>query len=218
MLYVSRNITLFGHEPADLMASPHLYQTLIHPDDFTTFTESLAHVFDEGTQRGVSEFRLQTSRGDYRWVENQFTPIRDAAGRLIELEGLLIDVTERKAAEAKILHLARTDQLTGLANRATFLERLRRRLPHPGAGHRRSRFCPSTSIASRRSRIRWAIRPAMSSWQPLPNASRRACGTRISSRAWAATSSPYCSSTWMTVRTPAHWPARSATRWPSRCP
>jgi diguanylate cyclase (GGDEF)-like protein/PAS domain S-box-containing protein len=125
MLYVSQNITLFGHEPADLMASPHLYKTLIHPDDLTTFTESLAHVFDEGTQRGVSEFRLLTSRGDYRWVENQSTPIRDAAGRLIELEGLLIDVTERKAAEAKILHLARTDQLTGLANRATFMERLR---------------------------------------------------------------------------------------------
>jgi diguanylate cyclase (GGDEF)-like protein/PAS domain S-box-containing protein len=125
MLYVSQNITLFGHEPADLMALPHLYKTLIHPDDSTTFSESLAHVFDQGNQRGVSEFRLLTSRGDYRWVENQFTPIRDAAGRLIELEGLLIDVTERKAAEAKILHLARTDQLTGLANRATFIERLR---------------------------------------------------------------------------------------------
>jgi diguanylate cyclase (GGDEF)-like protein/PAS domain S-box-containing protein len=125
MLYVSQNITLFGHEPADLMASPHLYKTLIHPDDFPTFSESLAHAFDEGNQRGVSEFRLLTSRGDYRWVENQFTPIRDAAGRLIELEGLLIDVTERKAAEAKILHLARTDQLTGLANRASFMERLR---------------------------------------------------------------------------------------------
>jgi diguanylate cyclase (GGDEF)-like protein/PAS domain S-box-containing protein len=125
MLYVSQNITLFGHEPADLMASPHLYKTLIHPDDFPTFSESLAHVFDGGNQRGVSEFRLLTSRGDYRWVENQFTPVRDAAGRLIELEGLLIDITERKAAEAKILHLARTDQLTGLANRATFMERLR---------------------------------------------------------------------------------------------
>ncbi|MFW6028291.1 MAG: PAS domain-containing protein [bacterium] len=125
MLYVSQNITLFGHAPADLMASPHLYKTLIHPDDFTPFSESLTHVFDEGNQRGVSEFRLLTSRGDYRWVENQFTPVRDAAGRLIELEGLLIDITERKAAEAKILHLARTDQLTGLANRATFMERLR---------------------------------------------------------------------------------------------
>ncbi len=134
MLYVSQNITLFGHEPADLMASPHLYKTLIHPDDFPTFSESLASVFDEGNQRGVSEFRLLTSRGDYRWVENQFTPIRDAAGRLIELEGLLIDVTERKAAEAKVMHLARTDQLTGLANRATFMERLRQAFAASGRG------------------------------------------------------------------------------------
>jgi transcriptional regulator with GAF, ATPase, and Fis domain len=38
MLYVSQNITLFGHEPADLMASPHLYKTLIHPDDFPAFS------------------------------------------------------------------------------------------------------------------------------------------------------------------------------------
>jgi diguanylate cyclase (GGDEF)-like protein len=43
---------------------------------------------------------------------------------VIEIEGLLFDITERKAAEAEILHLARTDPLTGLANRATFFERL----------------------------------------------------------------------------------------------
>jgi diguanylate cyclase (GGDEF)-like protein/PAS domain S-box-containing protein len=125
MLYVSQNVRLFGHEPAELMASPQLYKALIHPDDAAAVGEALAHVFDNGGPPGVSEFRMRTGSGDYRWVENRFTPVRDAAGRLVELEGLLIDITEHKAAEAKILHLARTDQLTGLANRATFMERLR---------------------------------------------------------------------------------------------
>ena len=70
------------------------------------------------------EYRLMTSRGDYRWVENHYAPVRDAAGRIVEIEGLLTDITERKAAEEKISLLARTDPLTGLPNRATFIERL----------------------------------------------------------------------------------------------
>ncbi|WP_123376412.1 GGDEF domain-containing protein, partial [Pseudomonas fluorescens] len=45
-------------------------------------------------------------------------------GRLLEVEGIIIDITERKLAEEKISLLARTDGLTGLANRTTLLERL----------------------------------------------------------------------------------------------
>ncbi|HEY5020579.1 MAG TPA: EAL domain-containing protein, partial [Steroidobacteraceae bacterium] len=45
--------------------------------------------------------------------------------RLIEIEGILIDISERKAAEAKIAQLARTDVLTGLDNRMTFADQLR---------------------------------------------------------------------------------------------
>ena len=62
---------------------------------------------------------------DYRWVHNRYNPIRDDTGRLIAIEGVLTDVTERKEAEEQILRLATTDALTGLANRSTFIERLR---------------------------------------------------------------------------------------------
>jgi diguanylate cyclase (GGDEF)-like protein/PAS domain S-box-containing protein len=125
MIYISQNIRLFGYEPAALIASPQLYKNLIHPDDLTTFQDSMAQALEQDGQRGVVEFRLLSSRGEYRWFENRFTPIRNAAGRLVEIEGLLIDITERKAAEERIAQLARTDPLTGLPNRATFIERLR---------------------------------------------------------------------------------------------
>jgi diguanylate cyclase (GGDEF)-like protein len=68
---------------------------------------------------------MLTGDGGMRWVENRYTPVRGKDGRLIEVEGIIIDITERKAAEDKIALLARTDSLTGLANRATFIERLR---------------------------------------------------------------------------------------------
>ncbi|WP_082540572.1 EAL domain-containing protein [Pseudolabrys sp. Root1462] len=122
MIYVSQNIKLFGHDPAILTASPMLYRSLIHPDDLDTLINSMSQAL--AGQSGINEFRIMTSKGEFRWVENHFMPLLDRTGRLIEVEGLLSDITERKAAEEKIAHLARTDSLTGLPNRATFNERL----------------------------------------------------------------------------------------------
>ena len=125
MIYISQNAKLFGYEPAMLTESPTLYQSLFHPDDAIRVRDDMAAALEPDRPRGTFEFRLLTSSGNYRWVENRYTQIRDGAGRLVEIEGLLIDVTERKAAEERIALLARTDPLTGLANRTTFIERLR---------------------------------------------------------------------------------------------
>ena len=81
--------------------------------------------YSPGSGSGVIEFRLRRHDGSYRWVHNRYNPIRDDTGRLIAIEGVLTDVTERKEAEEQILRLATTDALTGLANRTTFIERLR---------------------------------------------------------------------------------------------
>jgi diguanylate cyclase (GGDEF)-like protein/PAS domain S-box-containing protein len=125
LIYVSHNVTMFGYDPAEMIASPQLYKTIIHPDDELKILELLERIVMEGTQSETVEFRMRTSDGIYRWVENHYTPIRDAAGRLVEIEGVLTDVTEKKEAADKIMVLARTDALTGLANRATFIDRLR---------------------------------------------------------------------------------------------
>jgi diguanylate cyclase (GGDEF)-like protein/PAS domain S-box-containing protein len=124
LTYISHNVTMFGYDPAEMVASPQFYKSIIHPDDELKILELLARIVMEGTQSETVEFRMRTSDGIYRWVENYYTPIRDAAGRLVEIEGILTDVTEKKAAADKIIVLARTDALTGLANRATFIERL----------------------------------------------------------------------------------------------
>ena len=52
-------------------------------------------------------------------------------GRLVTIISIF-DMTERRKAEAKIAHMARHDELTGLANRAHCRERLREVLAHPG--------------------------------------------------------------------------------------
>jgi diguanylate cyclase (GGDEF)-like protein/PAS domain S-box-containing protein len=125
LIYISPNIAKFGHDPAKLMASPNWATDLVEPEDRAKVGDAMAHVLETGAEGATIEFRLRTGDGTWRWVENRYTPIRDTQGGLVEVQGMFIDVTERKLAEDKIALLARTDSLTGLANRGTFLDRLR---------------------------------------------------------------------------------------------
>jgi diguanylate cyclase (GGDEF)-like protein/PAS domain S-box-containing protein len=131
LIYISHNITKLGHDPQGLLNSPDWAQTLIDPRDQTKVGEAMARILDKDAEGSSVEFRLCTADGALRWVENRYVPVRDQEGRLMEVEGIVIDITERKAAEEKIILLARTDGLTGLANRSMFTERLSQ--SHAGA-------------------------------------------------------------------------------------
>ena len=87
--------------------------------------ELLTQMAMKGSKPATTEFRMRSKDGTYDWLECRYTPIRDATGRLLEIEGLLTNITERKKAADKISVLATTDALTGLANRAVFIDRLR---------------------------------------------------------------------------------------------
>ncbi|HVI88522.1 MAG TPA: EAL domain-containing protein [Dongiaceae bacterium] len=125
LIYISHNITKLGHDRAALLISSDWIKTLIHPDDQAKIGSAMARILERDAEGASIDLRLRTGEGTYRFVENRYVPVRDGSGRLIEVEGIIIDVTERKAAEEKIALLARTDVLTGLANRAVFLERIR---------------------------------------------------------------------------------------------
>ena len=125
LMYVSHNITKFGHNPEDLVGVPNWSRAIIDPEDASKVSAAMARALEKDAPAATIEFRLRTGDGTRRWVENRYTPVRDKDGRLTEVEGIIIDITERKEAEEKIALLARTDSLTGLANRTTFVERLR---------------------------------------------------------------------------------------------
>lgn len=125
MIYVSQNIALLGYEADELLGSPTLYHSYVHPQDRSKVQGSMVELLRKNAAPITIEFRMMTNSGESRWMENRYTPVRDTNGRLVEVEGIMIDITERKHAEERISQLARTDALTGLANRATFNDRLR---------------------------------------------------------------------------------------------
>ena len=70
------------------------------------------------------EFRVCPPGHETRHVLMRVYLVRDGAGRFVRRAGVMQDVTERKAQEARIEHLAYHDSLTGLPNRAMLMDRL----------------------------------------------------------------------------------------------
>ena len=99
--FISSNIAKLGYDPADFLASPVFYRSLIHPDDRTIVEESQQRRSEGGGSETI-QFRLRAKDGSYHWVENFASPTRDEAGHLLYAEGTLNDITERKLAEEKI--------------------------------------------------------------------------------------------------------------------
>lgn len=99
--YVSENVALLGYNAAALIADPGLYLSMIHPDDRAVTRAVLASIVNGGAG-GTFEVRLATTGGVYRWMENRYTPTRDARGQLMHVAGVLTDITERKKVEEQL--------------------------------------------------------------------------------------------------------------------
>ena len=80
-----------------------------------------------GLLRG-HEVQVMCRDGSRRWVAMNLRGKRDGSGELGFLEGMVEDITGRKAAEARIQFLAYHDPLTGLPNRVLVQDRIQQAL------------------------------------------------------------------------------------------
>ena len=97
---------------------------VLHPDDRDTFRTTLDMVLEHRRGRIAQHFRLRAADGHYHWYLMRARPVVGSDGEVIRCVGTLIEVTEQKKAEERLLHDAVHDNLTGLPNRELFLNRL----------------------------------------------------------------------------------------------
>ncbi len=92
---------------------------------FRRWIDGLLHGVQEEPRRGWSHC-LERADGSRLNVQHQVEVFSDENGAAALVSGTLLDVTELKRAQDKILQLAQFDSLTGLANRSVFRERVER--------------------------------------------------------------------------------------------
>lgn len=95
-------------------------------DDPVALSEITSRVLDHGEWRG--EVTQRHKDGSTFIVESQRTLVRDANTQSHSILIINTDITQRKATDEKIRHLALYDTMTGLPNRTLFMDRLKQAL------------------------------------------------------------------------------------------
>ncbi|MBX3571467.1 MAG: EAL domain-containing protein [Mesorhizobium sp.] len=113
-----------GLAPGSLNGAARNWLPALHPDDRDTFRTTLDVVLEHRRGRIQQSFRLRGADGHYHWYSLRARPVIGSDGEIIRCVGTLVDVTEQKKAEERLLHDAIHDNLTGLPNRELFLNRL----------------------------------------------------------------------------------------------
>jgi len=135
--YSTRWKTMLGYEDAEVGEEAEEWFSRVHEEDLAGLHSAIDAHLSGKTPHLEVEHRMRTSDGTYRWILSRGLAVRDGAGAPVQFAGSLTDITDRRAAVDQLTHDAFHDSLTGLPNRALFMDRLARAVEgasrHPDA-------------------------------------------------------------------------------------
>jgi two-component system, NtrC family, sensor kinase len=109
----------FGHNPADFIG--HSFVPLVHPEDVSMCVASNQHVAETGEKLSEIEFRHRHLEGHWCWMSMSIAPVKDEDGTVVAFQGIMRDISDRKATEAILL---------AYADRQTLLNQLAKQIRH----------------------------------------------------------------------------------------
>ena len=111
-----------GRSPEEFYSDPWLLLRYVHPDD----RPLLAACVERPADFCACPLRLRVFHpdGSLHWIEQVNVPVCDEAGRLVAIEGVCRDVTEREEVEATLQHMNRRMNLLASLTRHDILNQL----------------------------------------------------------------------------------------------
>jgi PAS domain S-box-containing protein len=107
-LYISPRLEhVLGYTPEEWLAHPAPMGTLTHPDDLPAVRAAEEDSLATG-RPFRAEYRMRAKDGRWVWIVDEASPVRDPSGKPLFMQGFMYDITERKAAEERLIEI---DQL-----------------------------------------------------------------------------------------------------------
>jgi diguanylate cyclase (GGDEF)-like protein/PAS domain S-box-containing protein len=103
------------------------WSRVIHPEEMELTISRWSHAVATGSRLDM-DYRLRTADGTYRWFRSRAAPRRGEDGTIVRWYGAVEDIHDRKLTEETLRWAAHHDDLTGLANRRLFRDRLQQAL------------------------------------------------------------------------------------------
>ena len=123
--FVSRRIEQMLGFTVEEWNSGRLWYSRIHPDDRQrVLAEEHGDLTKSDVGTTTSEYRLIAKDDRVVWVRDESSIVRDDGGRPLHYQGILFEISDRKAFEQQLAHSAFHDPLTDLANRVLFKDRV----------------------------------------------------------------------------------------------
>ena len=108
------SVAVTGYAPEDFDADPQLWLAMVVPEDQALVLEQAREV-ESGQRMRPIEHRIVRKDGAVRWVRSTPVPQFEKNGRLIGYDGILQDITERRALQNELAHAQKMESIGRLA-------------------------------------------------------------------------------------------------------
>ncbi len=102
LIYVSQNIDQFGYSADDLLSGKLRYRDIVYEDDRPALKLAIKRHAQSNKDKYTRYYRIVTSDGKIRWVQDQASVVRDSMGKKLYNQGVIIDITKRRLAEYRL--------------------------------------------------------------------------------------------------------------------
>ena len=107
---------MLGYTIEEIQNDTTIWQSLLHPDDKDKALATLDRFIEGKSEIYISEYRLKTKTGEWRWILDQGQAIeRDSDGKVLRCAGTHLDITDRMQMQEIMVQNEKMMSIGGLA-------------------------------------------------------------------------------------------------------